>query len=321
MRMPVEGSKNPKGRLSARRCGFRPLLILMIAAMAIASSPAKASGDGSRVYAPAPVDLNFLVLHMTQLDDANRTFDPSIVRPLQRFDTTIGVVQYARTMELFGRYAMLAGILRGGRTERRTLQPRRETISSSGLADPTVLALFNLVGLPPMSVEEFAYWEPETTVGLLFALTLPWGEYDRQNAINLGANRYTLRLGLPVQRPFEGIGGRPATLEFVPSLNFFTENDATGVKQDPLLTLEGQLSHDFTGKLWGAVGMLYTYGGKTKLNGETLNGTQEALALTATLDYDLSPSWSLNFRYGDTVYQNDFGLSGTLYHLKLITRF
>ena len=273
------------------------------------------------MYAPAPVDLNFLVLHATRLDDANRTFDPSIVRPLQRFDTTIGVIQYARTLDLFGRYVMLGGILRGGNTERRSIQPRTDRISSSGLADPSILALINLVGLPPMSAEEFARWQPETTVGLLLALTLPWGEYNRLNEINLGSNRYALRLGLPIHRPFDGLWGRPATLEFVPSVNFFTENDATGVKQDPLLTLEGQLSHDFTGKLWGALGMLYTYGGKTQSNGITLSGSQESLALSLTLDYDLSPHWALNFRYGQSVYQNDSGLDGTLYHLKLITRF
>ncbi|NNK33896.1 MAG: transporter [Xanthomonadales bacterium] len=136
----------------------------------------------------------------------------------------------------------------------RSIQPRTDRISSSGLADPSILALINLVGLPPMSAEEFARWQPETTVGLLLALTLPWGEYNRLNEINLGSNRYALRLGLPIHRPFAGLWGRPATLEFVPSMNFFTKNDANGVKQDPLLTLEGQLSHDFTGKLWGGTG-------------------------------------------------------------------
>jgi hypothetical protein len=321
MGVSEQNSKDMERRSSRSRRAFRPFVFLLLSALWIPGSPALASGDGSRVYAPAPVDLNFLVLHLTELDDANRTFDPSIVSPLQRFDTTIGVIQYARTLDLFGRYVMLAGILRGGTTERRTVQSREDRISSSGLADPSLLALVNLVGLPPMSVEEFSQWQPEMTVGLLLALTLPWGEYNRLNAINLGSNRYTLRLGLPVQRPFNGLRGRPATLEFTPSVHFFTENDATGVKQHPLLTLEGQLSQDFTGKLWGALGVLYTYGGKTRSNGFTLNGSQESLALAVTLDYDLSPRWSLNFRYGESVYQNDSGLDGTLYHLKLITRF
>lgn len=36
---------------------------------------------------------------------------------------------------------------------------------------------------------------------------------------------------------------------------------------------------------------------------------------------DFTPRWSINFRYGETLARNEYGLEGSLYHLKLITRF
>lgn len=50
-----------------------------------------------------------------------------------------------------------------------------------------------------------------------------------------------------------------------------------------MFTIEGHMVQDFTDKFWGALGVLWTAG-------------------------------------GETVARNDYGLEGSLYHLKLVTR-
>ncbi|MFC1605497.1 transporter [Pseudomonadota bacterium] len=172
-----------------------------------------------------------------------------------------------------------------------------------------------------MSLNEFRSFTPVTTANLLLGLTLPLGEYDPQNLTNLGANRYAFRLGLPIICPQEQFSGRTTTLEVVPNLHIFTENRETGLQQEPICTLEGHITQDFTAHFWGSFGFLWARGGETRLNGLLQNGSQRSLWLATALNYEFSPRWALNFRYGETVAQNEFGLDGSLYHLKLVTRF
>jgi len=293
---------------------FLPLLLL------IQGSHLGASGEGPRVHGPAPVGADILVFHASSLNDANRSFDPSLVTPFQKFDTSIGTLQYARTMELGGRFVLLTGMLRGGKSTRKTDKPEQNA-SSSGLADPSIGVSINLKGIPPLSLEEFREYRPGTVVNLFLAATLPLGEYDSRNRVNLGSNRWAFRVGVPIVHPLEWVPGKLATLEFVPNLYFFTENPDKKLKQNPLLTIEGYVTQNFTSNFWGAFGFLYNYGGKTDIRGIQQNGTQKSLSLTFALNYEFSPRWAMGFRFGETVAQNEFGLDGTLYHLKLISRF
>lgn len=296
------------------------LLLLVLFPLLVLPGALLASGEGARVHAPSPVGINFLAIHGISLMDANRAFDPSLVTPLARFDTNIATIQYARTASVKGRHVTFLGMLRGGNTTLKSLDPEQNA-SSSGFSDPFIGASINLKGLPPMTLEEFRVREPETTVDLLLGLTLPLGEYDSENAVNLGSNRWALRIGVPVVHPVSWIEGKQTTLELIPNLHIFTENKDKQLKQDPLFTLEGHASQDFTNRLWGALGFLYTYGGSTKIRGVTQNGAQESLALSLSVGYEVSRHWRLYLRYGDSVWQNKNGLKGSLYHLKMTTRF
>jgi len=298
---------------------FCPRFIFLVLLLT-ASHGLLASGEGPRVYGPSPVGINFLALHGISLLDANRAFDPSLVTPSARFDTNIATIQYARTVALKGRHVTFLGLLRGGNTTLKSFDPVQNA-SSSGLSDPFLGASINLKGLPPMKLDEFRAWQPDTTVSLLLGLTLPLGEYDSENAVNLGSNRWALRVGVPIVHPVAWIPGKLTTLELTPNLRVFTENTDKDLKQDPIFTLEGHATQDFTKRLWGAVGFLYTYGGATKIRGITQNGAQESLSLSISLGYEVSRHWRLYLRYGDSVWQNNNGMDGSLYHFKLVTRF
>jgi hypothetical protein len=279
-----------------------------------------ASGDGPRVHRPAPINHNVLVFHAISVSDANSSHDPSLVTPNLKFDSRIGVVQYGRTMELGGRFVMLGAMLRGGESTRKSDKPDQNA-SSSGMADPTALISINLKGVPPLSLEEFREFKPGTVVNLLMAATMPLGEYDSRNLVNLGSNRWAFRLAVPITFPFEWLPGKQSTLELVPSLKVFTKNHDKELSQDPLFSIEGHFTQNLTSKFWMSLGFLYSQGGKTRVDGIQQNDAQESLGLTASLNYNYSPKWSVGFRFGDTVAKNDFGLDGSLFHFKLISRF
>lgn len=318
-KLPLPIARGPTQRL-AKRLHINPSALLLLFVLTVClPGPLRASGDGPRVHGPSPIGINALIFHLSSLDDANRAFDPSLVTPNLRFDSTIGTIQYVRTLELAGRHATLTGMLRGGNSSRSSDRPGLSA-SSSGFADPVIAASINLLGLPPMSLNEFRAFTPGTTVNLFLSAILPLGEYDPENLVNLGANRYSFRIGLPIVHPLDRFE-RKTTLELVPNVHFFTENDDTGLEQDPLVTVEGHLTHNFTGHFWGAFGALWTAGGETKIGAMQQNGEQRSLSVSASLSYEFSPRWALMFRYGETVAQNEFGLDGTLYHLKLVSRF
>lgn len=299
---------------------FRLFFALVVCSVLLSPGALSASGDGPRVHGPAPIGANIFVFHATSLADANRSFDPSLVTPNLKFDTSIGTIQYARTMELGGRFATLTGMLRGGNSTRKS-NDLEQRASSSGLADPTIAASINLVGIPPMSLEEFRQFRPGSVVNLFLAATIPLGEYDPLNLVNLGSNRWTFRVAAPMMHPFEWIPGKLTTLELVPNLHFFSENTDKQLKQDPLLTLETYVTQNVTSRFWVSLGLLYSRGGKTRINGAVQNGIQKSISLSVSLNYNFSPRYALGFRFGETVAKNEFGLDGSLYHLKLISRF
>ncbi len=297
---------------------LRRLAAIALAVLLCRAGNLQATGDGPRVHSPMPVGVNALLLNGSSLQDANRTLDPSLIRPFSRFDTSIINLAYIRTQEIKNRHVMLMGILRGGQARRRTLIPGgRETSSSSGLADPYLGVSVNLFGLPPLGREAFSQFKPGLKVNFLLGAFVPLGEYDKRNVINLGANRWTIRFALPITRPFSGFRGLPGTLELIPNLLFFTENKDRNLEQDPLFSLEGHITQEFSPRTWGALGFLYDRGGKTTVRGTAANGTQRSLALTGTLGINFSPRWGLQIRFGQSVAQNEFGLVGKVYQFKL----
>lgn len=295
----------------------RSLIACVLAASLHPLENLQAAGDGPRIHGPLPVGFNALSLNGNSLQDANRTFDPSLIRPSQ-FDTSMANLAYLRTFQVKNRHVTFLGILRAGQAKRRVfLLGGKEVKSSRGLADPFFAFSVNLFGLPPMDRDAFRDFNPGLKVNFLLGAIPPLGEYDSQNAVNLSANRWTIRLGFPVTRPFAGIRGLPGTLELIPNVLLFTENQDRKLEQDPLFSLEGHVTQNFSARTWGSFGLIYEYGGKTSIRGVTANGSQQSLALTATMGFNLSPRWGLQLRYGRSVAQNEFGLVGTLYQFKL----
>lgn len=100
---------------------------------------------------------------------------------------------YSRIIDVGGRTGGLGMILPFTDLLSYDTQGDLVTARQAGSGDPSFTFETNLFGAPALQREEFSDWTPGDYCGLHFLLGVPWGEYDPDSAVNLGANRFTFR--------------------------------------------------------------------------------------------------------------------------------
>jgi hypothetical protein len=147
----------------------------------------------------------------------------------------------------------------------------------------------------------------DTLLSLLLGLSTPTGEYDNDRILNMGANRWALRVGLPFVQTLsdDWIPGKITTLEILPSAWFYGDNDdyigQQKLAQDTLYTLEVHLTHDISPTFYVSLDYLYQTGGETKVNGVKNDDSQNADFIGATFGYQLTEQLQFLFRYSATL--------------------
>jgi hypothetical protein len=99
---------------------------------------------------------------------------------------------------------------------------------------------------------------------------LPIGEYDHDQQLNIGQNRWCGRIGLPIVWQLgDWVPGRRTTLEFLPAVWLFGNNDdyvGQDLETDPSYQIDAHLTRDLTEHFWASLdGTLYQ-GGKSSIN-------------------------------------------------------
>jgi hypothetical protein len=234
-------------------------------------------------------------------------FDPAhTVTPGADFDATMAITGYAHTFTLWDRSAMAAIILPMGRISGDvTVAGRTANQSASGFGDPMIEFNLNLIGPKAQkNIPDVVRYEPGFSVDLLVDLALPIGEYDSDQSLNIGQNRWYGRVGFPVVWQLgDWVPGRRTTLEFLPAVWMFGDNtDYVGktLKTDPLFQLDVHLTRDFTDSFWGSLDLAWYNGGKATINGvagEKLNNVGVGL----TLGYAINSNLNLTFGYKSTI--------------------
>ena len=145
-----------------------------------------------------------------------------------------------------------------------------EIIDKTGMMDSQVNFRIGLHNAPALNIIELSQWERKFQVYGFFGVTLPTGEYTSGRRINLGANRWAFRFGVPMVMPLNQNRKKPADLEFHPNITFFTNNNDPFVgdtkKQKPLLRLNTAVTKYFTSKFYGSLGAGYQYGAVTQID-------------------------------------------------------
>jgi hypothetical protein len=234
-------------------------------------------------------------------------FDPAhTVTAGADFDATLAMVGYARTFPLFNRAAVAALILPMGRISGEvTVGAITVNQSTEGFGDPMLEFNINLIGPPAQkNIPDVLRYQPGFSVDLLVDVAFPIGEYDNDQPLNIGQNRWYGRIGMPIIWQLGAwVPGRRTTLEFLPAVWLFGENDdfvGQTLKTDPMFQIDAHLTRDFTEHFWGSFDAAWFSGGKASIDGvkgEQLNN----LGLGLTLGYQINDNLNLTFGYKSTI--------------------
>jgi hypothetical protein len=234
-------------------------------------------------------------------------FDPSHqVTPGADFDATVAMMGYAKMFALGDRSAMAAIILPMGRISGDVAAGVfSASQSASGFGDPMLEFAVNIIGPKAQrSIPDVLRYEPGFSVDLLADLALPIGEYDDDQSLNIGQNRWYGRIGAPIVWQLgDWVPGRRTTLEFLPAVWLFGDNtDFMGqrLETDPLFQLDAHLTRDFTEHFWGALDFSWYSGGKASINGvsgEKLNN----VGIGLTLGYQVNENLNVTVGYKSTI--------------------
>lgn len=267
--------------------------LLLLAGGLIAASPASLESQDlePRAFSPVPVGVNFAALGYGY-SFGNVLLDPSI--PVEdgtgKIHSLIGA--YVRTFDFFGMSAKVDGVVpfAFGDWEGR-LAGRDTSRVATGFGDPSVRLVVNFIGAPALGVPRFMTYRQGTIVGASLRVVAPFGQYDETKLLNLGTNRWTFIPRLGASRRL----GR-WTVEAVAAVYLFTENpDALGsrLQQDPLWTLQGDVSYTFEGGAWVALNAGWGSGARARVDGVESSTDQNNTRFSLTANYPLTRRASL----------------------------
>jgi hypothetical protein len=300
--------KNGHGPMKS--VAWLPLLgTAMLAMSALCPLPALAQVP-ARFYWKGLSDANAVPLIYNSVSGNTNPFDPAhTVAPGGEVEATLALAGYARTFSLFDRAAMAAILLPMGRVSGDvTVAGRTFNQSANGFGDPMLEFNINVLGPKAQrNIPDALRYEPGFSVDLLADLALPIGDYNSEQALNLGQNRWYGRLGAPVIWQLGAwVPGRRTTLEFLPAVWFFGANeDYVGQKleTDPMFQLDAHLTRDFTEHLWGSLDAAWYYGGESSING--VSGEKlDNFGVGLTLGYSINDNLNLTVGYKSTINDN-----------------
>jgi hypothetical protein len=242
--------KNNKGRM--KQIAWLLLIVSTMLAMGTLCPPQALAQVPARFYWKTLSDANAVPLIVESISGNTNPFDfAHTVTPGADFDATMALAGYARTFSLFDRSAMAAIILPMGRISGDvTVAGKTFNQSTSGFGDPMLEFDINVLGpRAQKNIPDVIRYEPGISVDLLVDLAFPIGEYDNDQPLNIGQNRWYGRLGFPIIWQLGSwVPGKRTTLEFLPAVWFFGDNDgASGEKLDNFgfgLTLGYQVNNN-----------------------------------------------------------------------------
>ncbi|MBN1142581.1 MAG: transporter [Deltaproteobacteria bacterium] len=313
-----------RNRMAVARLWLTVAAILTFAALcpqqALAQVPA-------RFYLKPLAGVSAIPLIFESISGNTNPFDPShrvtLGADFAEVDATMALAGYALTFPLFERSAMAAVLVPMGRISGEASKGGTTLFkeSASGFGDPMLEFTLNLIGPPAqMNIPDALAYEPGFSLDLLVDLMLPIGEYDNDQQINIGQNRWYGRLGMPIIWQLgPWVPGRRTTLELLPVVWLFGDNDdfvGQTMETDPLFQVDAHLTRDFTQTAWGSLDLSWYYGGKATIAGIEGDKRNDIMA-GITLGYQVNDNLNLTFGYKSTL--NDDGPDDVRQDLFMVT--
>jgi len=226
------------------------------------------------------------------------------------------VAGYAKMLPLFDRTLTVALLEPMGRISGEvTVAGRTIQQNADGFGDPMMEVGYNLIGPKAIkNIPDLLRYEPKFSLDVIVDLAFPIGEYDSDQSLNLGQNRWYGRVGTPIVWQLGSwVPGQRTTLEVLPSVWLFSDNTdyfATQTGQtlstDPMFQVEAHVTRDFTEHFWGSLDATYMGGGESSINGVG-GDSMSTLGVGFTVGYQINDNLSFTAGYMSTVNDSDPG--------------
>jgi hypothetical protein len=265
-----------------------------------------AQGDGPRFYWKGLAGTNAVpVIGSSKSGNANPSDPSHTVSPGSDFTATLAMPGYARMFSLFNRSAMASVIVPVGRIAG-TVNVNGLDVSQTarGFGDPMLQFGINIIGPKAIkNIPGMLRYKPGFSMDIIGSLAIPIGEYDNESQVNIGQNRWYGRIGFPIVWQLgRWVPGKRTTLEFLPAVWFFSDNnDFVGktMETKPMFQVEGHLTRDFMERFWGSLDAVWYTGGEATI--DTLNaGKLNNFGIGGTLGYQVNDNMQLTLGYMST---------------------
>ncbi|QWE21443.1 transporter [Polynucleobacter sp. AP-Kolm-20A-A1] len=234
----------------------------------------------ARLYSNAPIGMNFATGGIAQAKSGSYKLTTEAVSLTHVLD----VAGQSGRLSLLLPYAELSGTgTVGGQTF---------NASSEGMSDPVIKASANLYGAPALSLDDFKNYKQDLIIGASIAASVPWGKYNSEQMVNVGANRWFIQPGLGASK---AIG--PWRLELAGMATIYTNNNSfmgsNTLSQNPIYSGQTHVIYYFANTAWISADATYYTGGQSYLNGLPVSGPQENWRYGSTFSYPINKNNSV----------------------------
>lgn len=261
-----------------------------------------AGETNARDYLPAPPGTDLMLTYAKSITADSTYADGERVGGFN-YTQHLGFFRWVHFSTLFGMPVDYQAILFFNNEKLDGTAVGGAQLSSSGVMDPLFVATLWPISKP----------ETKTYLGFTQYVTVPFGEYEEDEVLNPGQNRYAFKEELGF---VQGIGDK-TYFEIQPSVEFYTKNsDYLGAferEQDPLYQLQVHLSYDIAPKFWIAGDYTYQFGGETKIDGAAQDDEIRSHKLGLSFNYVLTDQTQVLIDYSkvvDTENGPDVGIAG-----------
>lgn len=245
----------------------------------------------ARAYSNAPIGINFASGGIGQAKSGSYT----LTTELAGLTRIIDVFGQSGRISLLVPYAQLSG---SG-----SIGTQNMNASAEGLSDPIVKISANLYGAPALSLEEFKNYQQDLIIGASLAASIPWGKYNSEQMLNVGANRSLIQ---PAIGASQAVG--PWRLELAGMATIYTSNTSflgsNTLSQNPMYSSEAHAIYYFQNTAYISADATYFIGGQKYVNGTAISGSQENWRFGSTFSYPINKHNSIRLTGSKGVYSN-----------------
>jgi Putative MetA-pathway of phenol degradation len=276
----------------------RATQILFLLSICLFSFQLVAQDLEPRLLSAVPIKGNFAIASYGY-SSGNILIDNTL--PIEDLNAKLNIIvlAYARSFKLFNKLTKFDVIVPYSNGEFEAVVSNIDTSTSrNGFGDPLLRLSMILVGTPPADISGFFKQEQKKfKLGVSVRLRPPLGQYDPTKLINLGANRWGIKLGLAGSYTIR----KKLILEAHLISWFFTKNKAffngNTIQQEPLLSAQIHVSYVFKPGIWLAVSAGRNALGQTIVNGVEKEELQSNSRLGAAFGYRINKSHGLKMSF------------------------